>query len=265
MSTGMIADFKETPYVDQSWEVINEVEENPQFNPLDLKVIKTGDVQVADPMFEDYGGRLPESQKKIFSHCPEQGSDISSATKEEELEAEIERLKLEHLELIEQARLEGIQAGIIQGKEEGLKEAIAREEHASDAIRLILEDMIDQMNEAARKVECEAIKFSVEIAEKLVGHAVEINPEYILPIIREALSKAGTANIIRVRVSPEDFEFIEVVGVRQVIQEKEGNWDFEADDTIRSGCVIDTSAGEIDFRLDEAFKRIADNVVRIAK
>ena len=121
------------------------------------------------------------------------------------------------------------------------------------------------MNEAARKVESEAVKFSVEIAEKLVGHAVEINPEYILPIIREALSKAGTANINRVRVSPEDFEFIEVVGVRKVIQEKEGSWDFEADETIRSGCVIDTSAGEIDFRLDEAFKRIADSVVRIAK
>lgn len=262
---GILAEYKETPYEDQSWEVIDQVDPDPQFEPLDLEMIRTVDINTTDEFFNDYGGRLPETPNNRLFHGAETGSNISCANKEEELLAEIENIKLEHQKNLAHVKEEGRQEGLKQGRDEGMKEALAREEQASDILKLIFEDMLNQLNEAIRKIEAEAVKFSMLIAEKLIGQAVEINPEYIVPLVKEALSKSGTAVITRVRVSPEDLEFIEVVGVRKVIQEFDGQWDFEADPTVRSGCIVDTSAGEIDYRLDEAWKRISEQVVRVAK
>jgi flagellar biosynthesis/type III secretory pathway protein FliH len=118
------------------------------------------------------------------------------------------------------------------------------------------------MNQELQALEASAVKLAVEIGEKIVGHAVEINPEYITNIVRQALGKAGGAAIKTVRVSPQDLEFIQVVGVAKQLKEFDGTWAFEADDTIRAGCVVSTSAGEVDFQIDKAWERMRDAVLK---
>ena len=114
-------------------------------------------------------------------------------------------------------------------------------------------------------IERHAVELAVDMARNIIEGAVEINPEYIIPIIREAIQMAGGATIERVRVSPEDMEFIEVIGVAKRLKEHDGSWNFEADPEIKSGCVVDTSAGQVDYQLDQAWARARDEVLKLTR
>lgn len=255
-------DYQETPYEDASWEVIDEIDQNPQFIPMELEVLRIGEFKL-DPMFEDYGGQTPVEVKKLFHAVPDESFEHERV--EDKLLAEIELLKKTHAEQLAAANQASYQEGIQAGRAEAKEQRQQAESMINDAVQALLQDMFDQVQRSLKELEERSVEFSLAVARKLLGTTVEINPEYVVDVIQQALQKAGTALVKKVRVSPEDFEFIEVLGVRKIIQGFDGSWDFEADATIHSGCVVDTSAGEIDFQLDKAWQRIADKVVRVIR
>jgi flagellar assembly protein FliH len=256
------ADYHETPYADSAWELIDELDEDPQFVPLQIDILSSDETQ-SDPMFADYGGHF-RSEQKIFAHSTP-GIIEKEESIESQLREELESFKASTEALIAAARNEALEQGKIQGREEALQEQVAEQTKKSESVEIVLKDLIQQLQRTVREFEGHAVQFSLDVAKKLIGQAVEINPEYIVEIVREALSKAGTALVERVRVSPEDYEFIELFGVRKILEDSDESWNFESDDTIRSGCVVDTSAGEIDYQLEEAWQRIADQVVKVVK
>lgn len=256
------SNYEETPYEDASWEIVDQLEENPQFAPMELPVLP-GQEFVIDPMFANYGG-IPEKKTETRWHCP-QDEMMSSETPEERRERELSELRAEYEAKIEAARQEGMELGRAEGMEAAVEQNTERLSAMESAIRQVFDDIQKQVNEALVGVEKSAVELSLQIAQKLVGTAVEINPEYIVEIVKEAIDQTGTAIVKKVRVSAEDLEFIDVLGVRKLIKEYDGSWDFEADDAIRSGCVVETSAGEIDYQLDVAWNRIKENVVKVVR
>ncbi|MCB0339351.1 MAG: hypothetical protein KDD53_07090, partial [Bdellovibrionales bacterium] len=127
----------------------------------------------------------------------------------------------------------------------------------------VFEDLSKQLSEKLAVIEQQAVQLAIEVSRKIVDTTVEIQPEYLIEVIREGLKHTGAATISKIRVSPQDMEFINVIGISKQFKEHDGSWSFEADDSIRSGCVIETSAGEIDYRLDEAWKRVQDSVLKV--
>lgn len=264
VGSSIAASFKETPYADQSWEIVGEPVSNEEFEPMVFETIRT-EVIGTDPMFEDYGGISKEPSERRW-HLPENLAHASeharraAAKIEEEAaipmvpESEVERMCAEAYE---------------RGKQEALAQAQA--EHTekigqiAQQVESVLHDLQSQLNTELIALEQHSVDLAVKVAEKLVGAAVEINPEYIVPILNEALTLAKGAAVRKVRVSPQDMEFIEVVGVTKSLRAFDGTWAFEADATIKSGCVVETSAGEIDFQLDKAWERIQASVVKAAR
>lgn len=264
------ASFEETQYADQSWEIIGELEETHEFIPMQVEQLE-GRVITSDPMFADYGG-IPESDSGSRWHLPDElaGEFQREAEKQALVAAgqiqdeatEYEQLRAEELEQIKaQAFEEGKIAGITEAAEQQNQRLQAIEEQ----MKSIFSDLQVQLNEAVSSHAASAIQLALQISKKLVDGAVEINPEYILPIVNEALSQVGTARVDRVRVSPQDLEFIELVGLRKTLGDEDSAWDFTADESVKAGCIVDTSAGEVDFQLDEAWARIQDEVIRIAR
>ncbi|RMG40491.1 MAG: hypothetical protein D6719_10830 [Candidatus Dadabacteria bacterium] len=255
------ATYKETPYEDATWEVIGERIDNETFVPLELEIIRTSDFEI-DPMFADYGGRLDPDQTKRW-HLPEH---LAHKTEEERAKEQEEKEKIsleeEELEKIKQEAYEAGHAAAIAELEEQAK---SDREAQAERIATFLQDLKTQIEEGRKEVEKLALEFSLNVAKKIIDTAVEINPEYIVQIIREAISQAGSAAIKRILVSPEDLEFIELVGLKERLPEYEGDWNFEADSSIHSGCVVETTAGQIDYQLDQAWERIKEEVVKIAK
>lgn len=256
-STQSQSDFVETPYQDQSWEVVGELVENQEFSPMVLNSIPSS-ARVLDPMFADYGG-FQESDSEKRWHLPEHlGGAAQGQSAEVAADNRIQMLP-EELEAIKQ---EAFAAGQAQALTELTEQRLNELKQIEERMLQVFQDISQQMNQELQTLETEAVQLSMSISEKIVGHAVEINPEYITEIIRQALSKAGGASIKTVRVSKQDLEFIEVVGVAKQLKEFDGSWKFEADESVRAGCILSTSAGEVDFQLEKAWERIRENILK---
>jgi len=168
------------------------------------------------------------------------------------LQAEHER----HLEEVKAALQQELEARFAVEGEERVKAVEER-------YRTVIDDMGSQIQEEVEAVERRAVEFALQVARKLVGTIVEINPEYILHAIKDAVKLTGGATIKAIRVSPQDLEFIQMLSPDRQFKEFDGSWSFQPDDTIRAGCVIETSSGEVEFDLDKTWERIKESVTKV--
>lgn len=116
-----------------------------------------------------------------------------------------------------------------------------------------------------QEVESRALELALAVSKKIVDTAVEINPEYLLSILKKGLELGVADKIKKIRVSPQDLEFIDLMGLRKNLKKAEDTWEFKADSSVSAGCILETDAGEIDFDLNAAWERLADKIVSISK
>lgn len=248
-----VKSFRATPYEESSWQVIGEIVEHAHlFSESKFEFV---DAHVAgpDPMFEDFGGSVAlKRYVRGESGLPQ----VSKIQTEEiiKLEQEVERLQAQVRESYDE--------GKVAGREEKERESQLATTNREAALKEILQDMQSQMNEQMVHLEKQAIQLSVSLVEKILGHVVEAQPEYIGIVVKEALRYVGSSKVRKVRVSPQDMEFIEVVGIKESLAQFDFSVSFEADPSIRSGCVVETSDGEIDSRLSEAFDAVKDKILK---
>ena len=257
------ASYRATEYLDSEWEVVGEVANNDQFSPLGFQVLGSRTPAV-DPMFSDFSGAASEKVTKRW-HIPSHMKGQGLSAEAEELVIEKAKMKGVSEEELKVKVEQAYQAGVKDATEKIAIEQTQKLTAMEQKFNATLQDMIKQLNLHASKTEVQAVALSIEIAKKIIDGAVEINPEYIVKIVRDALSLAAGATLRKVKVSPQDMEFIEVVGVSKQLREFDGAWKFEADPTIRAGCIVETSAGTIDYRIDNAWERVKDNVLKLAK
>lgn len=256
-------DYEERPYEDSSWELVGEGMLGVEFLPLEMDVVSSA-AHIVDPMFADYGG-VPDEDVDRRWHLPE---ELSYRTPEHIKRQQVveeeptQRLTEEEIEAIRQ---EAYQQGLADGEKAATEALAERYGEIENRTINLFQDLKTQLEENIQQCEKQGVSLALAISEKLVGHAVEINPEYIVGIITEGIALAGAADIKRIRVSPEDFEFIELVGLTTHIQQYDGSWEFAADETINSGCILETTAGELDFQLDVAWKRVKNKVIRVIR
>jgi len=256
------ASFKSSPYDDSTWEVVGEPPRPEEFYPMQVPQLKS-DASMMDPMFADFGGGTQASEATDRWHLPQHLShEGRAASRKPEEDPNLVKILPEDLERLRQ---EAFEAGRLQGTEDSVGSQHARMELIESSIRTMLEDLRVQMEEMATHIARKGSDLAVAIAKKVIDGAVEINPEYIVKTIEEALRLAGSATIRKIKISRQDMEFIEVVGVSKMLKDFDGSWTFEADDSIRAGCVIETSAGEVDYDLDRAWERIRDDVIKVVR
>ena len=253
------ASYQETAYADASWEVIGEPPGEEIFLPMEVSRVPATSKMI-DPMFADYGG-LSDAAKVQRWHLPE-GEGVESAADNDQEEEDLVKLREEEIEEIKRQAFEAGHKSAMEG--EVVKNA-ERMMGIEQRLGSMINDLNTQLIEHQKNVEKNAVKFSLDVSKKLLDTAVEINPEYITEIVEEALLNSGTASIRKIRVSPEDMEFISLIGLEKRIKEFDGSWKFEADTTINSGCVIESSAGEIDYQLDLAWARVKDSVMKVIR
>ena len=256
-----VSTYKETEYKDASFEIVGTPPSEDGFVPMPMKILERNQREM-DPMFFDFGGRRPEDSQMWHLPETEEYKNIDRKQKAEEQKAiEIEERNNE----IEEARQQGYLQGLEESKIAAQLEYQEKIQQVQSQMNQIMQDMQNQIIEQLKYIEKSAVSLAVSLSEKIINHAVEINPEYILPVIEEALSLTGGAVVKKVRVSPDDFEFISVVGTESISKAYDGSWEFVADDTIKAGCVVETSAGEVEYDIDKAWERTKSAVTAVLK
>jgi flagellar biosynthesis/type III secretory pathway protein FliH len=284
--------FKPTAFQLSEFEVVEQTVVVDSFQVAQF--VSLGSVAPAvDPMFEVYdGGFIPEPSSDEMAavqeesqaqdseaeaesvpsdvetvgvseeEVPEQGFDLEAHERElaaKQAEEDRKALEEEHARQLEEVR--------VSAKEEALTEARRESEEKIKAIEeryaALIDDMSVQIREGVEGVERRAVDFAIHIAKKLVGAIVEVNPEYVLGIIQEAVKLTGGATIKAIRVSPQDLEFLKMLSPDRQFKEFDGSWSFQADETIHAGCVVETSSGEVEFDLDKAWGKIKESVLKV--
>ena len=253
------ATYKETQYADDTFEIVGESNPQEEFVPLEMKALPRATV-VTDPMFADYGGIVGGEETRW--HLPQHVAwkPKTGAQRGEAEEAGPPQITMSEDDLsakLEEARAEARLAALEEFSAAQTEKLAALE----GRVGAVLQDIQKQFNENVAQIEAKAVVLATALGEKIVGHAVEINPEYLLEIVRAALLHVGSASIKKIRLSPADLEFVDVLGIRKRMREFDGTWDFEADETIKMGCIVDTTAGEIDFDLEASWNRLRDKIV----
>ena len=169
------------------------------------------------------------------------------------------------LSIAEEARERGHTAGLAGG----LEEARLRLAPAAAALAEALEGVAAEQAEFLIEAERAAVDLALRLAEKIVGAAIEADPEAVLSVIAGALRRATVRDHLVLEVNPDDFELVHdladelagrVGGVRRldVVAERRVS---------RGGCVVRTEEGEIDARIEQQLERareVVDQALRTA-
>ncbi len=158
---------------------------------------------------------------------------------------------------------EARRAGYDAGYAEGLAQA-ARELEVPRATFAAAVDAIQAARgEVSDTVERHAVELALAIAERVVGAALEVQPELVCNVVGSALRRVVERDRLAIDVNPEDVPLVRAwlesqseVAIATVEVRDERR-------VARGGCVVRTAEGEVDARVGEQLAR-AGEVLREA-
>ena len=176
---------------------------------------------------------------------------------------------------MERGMSEGHAHGVKQGNQEGLEsgrlagEAAAREEFTGQLKALeagwsaALAEWNSQREcqlEHARK---DLLRFSIAIAEKIVGVIPQCEPARVQAQVEHAIALLIDRSRLVVRVNPADCALVEEnLSSMLSILGTDGDVRLQADSTIeRGGCIVSNPDGEVDACLDTQLERIVHGLL----
>lgn len=160
-----------------------------------------------------------------------------------EAERELQKLRADSEKVLEEARREADQ---IRRR--------AREEGRREALEECMEELAKARAEYAKlkqRAERDMVTLAFEVARRVVGHKIEVEPRVVRDIVGEALTAARGREQIVVHVHPDDHQEVRAARDRYARSLEGVPVYFEVDATLERGdCVIETESGRIDARLD---------------
>jgi len=160
--------------------------------------------------------------------------------------------------VVEEARERSHAAGLAAG----LEDAQVRLGPAALALAEAVDGVAAEQEEFVIRAERAAVELALRLAEKIVGAAIDADPEAVLGVIAGALRRATVRDHLVLEVNPDDFELVHdlaeelatrVGGVRRL--------DVVAERRVgRGGCVVRTEEGEIDGRVEQQLERAREVV-----
>jgi flagellar assembly protein FliH len=160
----------------------------------------------------------------------------------------------------ERARREGYAEGMVAGR------ADLRQlgEPAVQALSEAAERVREFEARAADNVERQAVILAMDVAEKVVAGAIEVEPERVLDVVRGALRAIVERERLVIQVNPEDLEIVregldELTGALGGIEHVEVQ---EERRVQRGGAVVRTVVGEVDARIRTKLDRAREAVLK---
>ena len=170
---------------------------------------------------------------------------------------------------------EAFQGGYEKGFNEGLAEEHADREnyinkHFSDRIKVV-ESLLSEAKitkeKAFRGLEEKIIKLAIGIAEKIINKSIEADTKIVETTITEAMSRLISSETIILKVSAEDYKFINSKYDKWLSMA--GNvkeFCIKIDKRLSPGdCLIGTEGGIIDASLSSRLDILADELLKINK
>lgn len=151
---------------------------------------------------------------------------------------------------------QGLQSGHDAGYQDGL--AKGREEAAEEAARLkeIASSFGNAVTYADEAISHDVLELALNLARNMVRTALEVKPELIIPIVREAIDYLPTLQHPAILfLNPDD---VGIVKSGMAHELDTGGWRIVEDEHIaRGGCRVETASNQIDAQIAQRWQRLA--------
>lgn len=213
---------------------------------------------------ENKSEEIKTKKEEIFSRARKEADEII-AEAQEEAALIIDKAKDKKQEIYNQAQEEAKENGYQQGFKEGQKsgeETIKEElEVHIDSLHNILTNVEAEVEQELNRIPLKVTGLSIDIAEKIVQSSLELDPELILPIVKDCLNQVGIRhNRVEIRVCPKMIDL-----VSDITGDYKGKFELEliGDTSLEPGdCLVETEFGGKDATLDNKLKQLRKELVK---
>jgi flagellar assembly protein FliH len=159
-------------------------------------------------------------------------------------------------EIHNQARREGFEQGLKQGREAGGQEFMQRLQLLDSAMQKLARPF-EQLDES---VEQQLVQLAMLVARQLVRRELKADPAQVVGVVREALAALPVgARDVRLALNPEDAAII-----REVLSLQEGDHAIRViEDPVQSrgGCRVLTETSQIDATVESRLNAVIANTL----
>ncbi len=154
----------------------------------------------------------------------------------------------------ERLRAEAYEAGFAQGLAEGRRAAEAEKAEYLRRLGRLVEGARLEHRRILREAEEQLLVLALAAAGHILGRRLEADEQdLVAAFLAEALREAEGATVVRIRVNPQDYDF-----VRSVVAERYGDLGVLADPRVEvGGCVVETASALIDSAPSERLRQVA--------
>lgn len=170
---------------------------------------------------------------------------------QEKAQAVIAQAESEARRLYEQARKTGNQQGREEAKEEILPSLVAFG-HAGQMLIVFEEQMVARYTP-------QIVRFALEIAEKIIGHAIAEDPQIVASVLERAKREVAEARQMRIWLHPADHRVLAETCPELIKIGSETGRTIEvvgSEDVTRGGCRLETEMGLVDATLPTQINEI---------
>lgn len=161
--------------------------------------------------------------------------------------------------IIENARIEGYAAGLEEGRRTGLAETENAMKEALLPLQKIAENFSEALITADEAIAQDVLDLALDLAKVMLKNAFSVQPELILPIVKEAIHYLPSLKQPAIlTLHPDD-----AVIVSQKIGEDltKSGWRIVGDTQIeRGGCRVETASNQIDATTTTRWLRISESL-----
>lgn len=160
---------------------------------------------------------------------------------------------------LENIRQEAHDEGYALGQKAGYTAGIQQAQAEAAKIHTLLQNIQEALNQLDEQVAQSLLDLSLEVARKMVIEVIQIKPETILAIIREAISTLPHFNQnAHLILHPDDAELVKLQMGEQLAH---GGWKIFTDMHIqRGGCRVETPHSNVDAGNDKRWQRIVGSI-----
>jgi flagellar assembly protein FliH len=196
---------------------------------------------------------IPASRPVPLTFAPLSRGEAPTIEPDMAVEAREIRLPSPSLERQQAIEQEAFAAGFAHGERLGTEAATAR----LDAVIAAFHDTIDELHalrpELMRHTEREIVHLAVVIAERILRHEVDVDPDLILVLARVAVDRLGERAAARVHLNPTDS-----AAISPAARETIGSIEIVADPAVeRGGCLVRSAFGVIDAGIDAQIRALS--------
>ncbi|MTI80192.1 MAG: flagellar biosynthesis protein [Firmicutes bacterium] len=212
-------------------------------NPLELQIRKKLRKLEENPI-------TPEEKIKLqLEDAERQGAET------------IKKAQQQAEQLLEQARTEGEKLKQ-EAQQQGYQQGVQQAENEAVGIRRQAQSVLEQAEETRRQtleaMEQEITSLAVEIAEKYISVQLQLNPDIITEVAKEAIQLVKDREQVTIYVNPEELQVY--LGNKQQLQQAlsdRATLNIISDSQVKpGGCMVTTEKGVVDATADSRWYEI---------